>query len=231
MSDLTRKRVQTSKVADAIFKQLDSRLKKIPKAVDKEWRRQARRKITRGVRRYLNALENHSAGNRTDIRLVGAGANVIEYGTKPYDVKVGLLNSPHAKVGKNGRKYVDVPMTSTGAALTRILGKGVAKHLRAMPTYESGPRGLNKRPATLRKQLTKGGARKGTLARVDRAGLGGVIKEKKAQGKGVTYIRFRRASRKSGPWWHHGSQGKHVAREVMRSMPTVIKRVLSGRDL
>lgn len=57
----------------------------------------------------------------------------IESGTRPYDMKEGLLNSPSAHVGENGR-YLAVPFTySKGGSVGGKLPASVYKSLLKMP--------------------------------------------------------------------------------------------------
>ena len=36
--------------------------------------------------------------------------HMVEEGNKPFDMKPGLLNSPNVKIGKDGQKYISVPL-------------------------------------------------------------------------------------------------------------------------
>lgn len=58
---------------------------------------------------YVRGLRVEENGGDFTVKLNGFIPNAIEDGVSEFDMKPALLNSPNAKIGKNGKKYIKIP--------------------------------------------------------------------------------------------------------------------------
>lgn len=74
-----------------------------------EWVRMAQDELTATAGDYIGGITPIEYGDTwAQIKLLGWLPNAIEHGEPPFDTKPGLLDGPHAKMGKNG-PYNTVP--------------------------------------------------------------------------------------------------------------------------
>ena len=245
------KRVHIKGIKSEILARVDKRMRKMGPAVTKEWKSQARRKISRNLGRYLNAIVDESDGDTIKVTLRGKKANIIEHGMNAYDVKDYLIGprklAVNAKEGSKGR-YADIPFTQSQSSLARDLGSGIRKYARATPlarkynpdsgTYHEtpGPRP----PKTLLATALSGRVGRiqaKTLAKLRSKRHRGLMRESFFIRQGgrlvpaTQMVKFRRASRASGPWMRSPVPAKKIARLLQRRVKHIVNRVLSGRDI
>ena len=234
------KRRSVKAIKSEIMRKLDSRIDRLGPAVENEWRKEARRRLRKNVGRYLNAIINESDGDKIRITLRGKRAMVLEYGKEPFDMKDHLIGpkglARNAKQSASGITAV-IPFTTSKSSLARDLGSGIRKYVSAMPVARiektSGTFTSNKLQGADLLSVALSGkvkrAQKRTLDKI-RSQHKGLVLSQDAKGK-QHLVKFRTASRKSGPWLHPGVPAKRIARLVMRRIPHIIDRVMNGRNV
>lgn len=72
----------------------------------------AKSKLNTSFDNYMSAVTSKVEGNVLVVELDKDNwlANAVESGVGGFDIKAGLLNSPKAKIGKNGKKFIIVPI-------------------------------------------------------------------------------------------------------------------------
>lgn len=65
-------------------------------------------KLQKTKDRYIQALTVH--GSTIILDTEDFVVHLVEEGNKPFDMKVGMLASPKVKIGKDGQKYLVVPI-------------------------------------------------------------------------------------------------------------------------
>ena len=120
-------------------------------------------------------------------------ANAIEGGVSPYDMKVNLLSSPKAKTGKNGSKYIDIPITTkfNSSLVAKRFDVGDFMTKKNLPARNVKARGL-------RKAIRRGGKEiYGQYRHKESPLVRGTVASKTGQ-KGTALV-FRRVSTNSDP--------------------------------
>lgn len=98
---------------------IDSTVKEITAQFAREWEQTALRELGSTKNRYVQNLSVIDEG-----RMMGAVVldytkdpliQMLEEGASGFDMKEGFLNSPKAKTGKNGNKYLTIPFSWGGS--------------------------------------------------------------------------------------------------------------------
>ncbi len=81
---------------------------------------------------FLDALEQRTEDDAFLV-VLGAKASWIDDGLEPYDMHESLLRSPHAKVSKNGHRYMSIPFEQahTGSSPRPLSHSNLADTVRA----------------------------------------------------------------------------------------------------
>jgi hypothetical protein len=195
-----------------------------------------------GLRQAESFKASESAmGMKFEISLVGEMPNNFEFGMGSFDMKTvrpGWLGGMRAKIGKDGKKYVTIPMrhsTGSGARMgytgkaAAIEGPNLKTQLRrAVKQY-----GLDKMVMTATGQVAEG-----TVARIPKGApvhpyLKGMVRTQKAldvpkwRGSGQLTT-FRRLSENSKPsaWIHPGLKAANLLPEVESWLDSQLDRVI-----
>lgn len=174
---------------------------------------------------------------------------LIEKGIQPFDQKEGLLNSPKAKRGKDGKRFITVPyrhgtpgtvglpaMPPNVHSIAKNLGfsrrNGLLKSLWTGNRYTWGGR-LGDSPIGQRSQI--GGARQDAQGRgyTWKTGMfSGMVKMGKPNH--AQYLTFRRVSDNSDPrsWQHPGVKPRPIREAVVENTKKeVLQLVRSGFEM
>jgi len=224
--------IDTSDIAKEFFlskeeasDMIDFAVKGITAEFAKRWEIQAQRELHSVRDIYKSSIYVGDSGKYTGfVQLRGTLPNMIESGAKPFDMKIGMLASPKAKTGKNG-KYITIPFrwgTSGSSENFRVMPKVVEKIARKnLPSLVSEKglvqRGIGVKKVQLPKELQvpKNPIHKAPI----HTGIVHQIKtyEKSTGGK---FISFRRISDNSDPmsWIHKGFVARNLAEKALESM-------------
>lgn len=105
--------LQTVSMPRAALDRLQDRLShKVALKVAEEVKRQARSHLSHKTANIYNraVTVGKTADGETPVYLEGWLPLALEHGTKRFDMKPGLLASPKAKLSKEGKKYLVVPI-------------------------------------------------------------------------------------------------------------------------
>ncbi len=167
---------------------------------------------TEGSFPYIEILGGDDSFNNSG----GIGASVlIEEGAKPFDMKIGLLNSPKAKVGKNGKKYITVPFrhgTPGTSGFNSVMPTSLYQKIKSMPfgsVLKTGKIEGQDLSQYGKKTHWKSGKFQG-LTKVGREGHTG-------------YYTFRRVSEDSSGWIYPGQPAHKIFPGIINIMNNQIK--------
>lgn len=117
------------------FEEAHERFRELVELTRAEWVRMAQDELTASAGDYISGITPIEYGDTwAQIRLLGWLPNAIEHGHEPFDMKPGLLQGPHAKMGKNG-PYNTVPFRHGTPGTT---GKSVGKPMPITGYTKSG---------------------------------------------------------------------------------------------
>lgn len=146
----------------------------------------------------------------------GIGASMLlENGVTPFDIKKGLLNSPKAKTGKTGKKYITVPFqhgTPGTSGFSSVMPTSLYNKIKSMPVgsiLKNGTVGDKSLQEYGKKPNWKSGKFEG-LTKTGREGHTG-------------YFTFRRVSEDSTGWIHPGVKANPIFPKIVNMMENQIK--------
>lgn len=124
-------------------------LKGITDEVYSNWQRAVSAELKSTRQEYLNGIQIYKSGEfENTLALTGTLPKMLENGAAAFDLKVGLLQSSKAKIGKNGKIYITVPFrhASSGAigenpVFSNVMPRSVhalAKNLKATLSQVGG---------------------------------------------------------------------------------------------
>jgi hypothetical protein len=157
---------------------------------------------------------------KATITLRGTLPNMLEQGHDAFDIKPGILNGPHVKMGKDGSKFQDIPFIYGGPSQsligTKTLPKEVFKEANKM---QYGERYSDK---SRRKNWNMG--RPGGYEH--KTGIFDDLR-KGAKGSVDAFRTFRRISENSDPasWIHPGLKALHLAEKVVEFLNTQVEGI------
>lgn len=207
------------------------------------WYSSAARGLHSSRKAYLSNLQiGQITPLKKFIQLTGKLPNMIEDGVGAYDMKQGMLNSPKAKVGKKGKRYITIPFrhaTSDAlgedAAFSNVMPPeiyAIARTLRPMRTivgntikrpeslsFDSIPKRFqipNTRPA-----VSNLDTKKSYSAYQHKSPIyEGMIREEKTyeQATQGQYVTFRRISENSdaNSWINRGIMAHNFAKKALQ---------------
>jgi hypothetical protein len=171
---------------------------------------------------YLSAI-NHRRNGVGDYTVFldknNVIANIIEKGQSPYDMKVGLLNSPKAKTSKSGEKYIDVPIKSkfNSSIIAKRFDVGDFMHKGNLPIRNVKSRALRKKIVRKGQTIAEAYRHKESVL------VRGTVKTK--QGQQGTALVFRRVSVNSDPlaFFSKGTRKRNFFKKAIRQLKQEIK--------
>jgi len=216
---------------------LSACLESIPLLVRQEINTRATRQLDSTKSEYLNAL---SSGYEGDIYVVELKeeaklANMLEKGCSEFDLKVGLLKSPKAKMSKQGNKYIHVPMpqNKTGRDATTDKGQALQTKIRAALERPS----FAKAKIALRPDGTVSSMEQVISSDPETQGLYRVRKfasmeAYKAGGRphSTQHVLFRTVSENSKPgsWQHPGLRAQNILGQTQQWCDSVLPEMLAS---
>lgn len=193
---------------------------------DKEIKRQSGQYIRTIFVRYPENNDPFSAAVVAPVPY----ASVIEYGSKPHDLKPGLLNSPRARVTKSGKRYIIVPFRhKIPSSLYSDMPKVVYQEAKRLEPSRIVSRFRDER-SVIRYRYHWGGriteehlnemAGMGLITPLQAQRLAGMVRM-----HGVphsAYLTFRTVSENSpgGSWVHPGTPAHHFAERSLAATET-----------
>ena len=218
-----------------------------------EWIRIAQNNLASSAADYIAGIQPVEVdGHWARIHLVGDLPNAIENGKAPFDMKPGLLNGPHSKLGKNGRyntvpfrhgtpgttgKRVGEPMPITGHTPTGCptsLIYVAAKKLKPSVEGSAGSTTWGGRTGDfggygIRTKLPVKSGRPApyTWKSSPYASMYKIAKTYNSATQNQ-YVTFRRVSSNSDPasWWHPGIKARRLVNQVGDYMNDIVKRII-----
>lgn len=214
---------------------IDFSIKEITASFAREWEKIANEKLVTSRNEYVQSLivvdEGYGQGA---VLLRGWLPNAVEEGQSEFDIKIGLLNGPNAKVGKNGSKYNTVPFRygTSGSIEANFNGGLLPVEVYQVAKTKSVGTPLTKEelPQQFQEAKTvtvKAPAPKNFEEYTHKSSIyEGVIKnEDKVTGQS-TYSSFRRVSENSNvnSWQHPGIEAHHLAEQTLNNfdIPTQV---------
>lgn len=191
----------------------------------------AREKLHTSWLDYAHGLQDarsiQRAPGEVTITLVGKMANFLERGAGRFDMKPGLLASPHAKHSKDGKAYMDVPFRHglPGATTFRPMSQRAATNMaQAVQAVRKARGSINDvRIQTQGRTPGRGGQKVGVYDQMTRIpkDTGGSI--------GVQYRTFRRVSERSRKeaWMHPGFAGVNAFEAAVNDIAKDIPRIVT----
>jgi len=206
----------------------------------RNWEIMAQKSLRSSRQEYIRSLYVGEEGRYVGVVILrGVFPNMIEQGALPFDMKIGLLASPKAKMGKKG-KYITVPFrwATPGAIADNPVFSGVLPTdvyriiknqnslLTGLESRKRTPRGLATAELPPEHQRLKTRGRITTGSKVFEAYkhktalLSGVQRAEKTYEKAThgSYVTFRRVSEiGSDPdsWIHRGIVARKLAEEAL----------------
>lgn len=203
------------------------------------WEAQAKQSLFASKREYIDSIRVDSQGRFTGIAYLDPVtwlANAVEEGAPEFDMKEGLLRSPKAKQGKNGR-YMTVPFRfatpgsiGESSAFAGVMPAAIQQAVQKQEKEGGGGLSMSNIPSqhqmpqshSMRRKLqSEGFARlqKNTAMTSKYAGL-------KRNSLGSGYVTFRRVSEFSDAdaFIHPGIQARHLAEKAEALFTTTIPR-------
>lgn len=198
---------------------------------------------------YLQNINFFLSDNQAGFVLTGQLPNMLETGASAWDMKKNFLNSPKAKIGKNGAKYISIPFRHAtpsaigeNSAFSNVMTEAVYNEAKALKPFTSDYRtGMIQRGESLKaNQLNGKDAEKRTrpliIERAENLGANksaaythknsisdGMIRNEKTYEKGVqsSYMTFRRVSENSeiNSWIHKGFEARNFITQAANELP------------
>lgn len=161
-SDLTLRYAMSRSEANAIGQRAVEAA--IARVYEKTYR-SANENLNRTKDEYLSNLQRPSVGRlKASITLTGQLPNMVEQGAQAFDMKKGMLNSPKAKLTKDGRRYLIIPFRwatpsaqGGGAAFSGRMPTEIYKVMRTLRTTRTSYQGQHQSGQGLKKQSLAGG--------------------------------------------------------------------------
>lgn len=205
---------------------IDFTIKEITASFAREWEKTANQKLVTSRNEYVQSIivvdEGYAQGA---VLLRGWLPNAVEEGKDAFDIKIGLLNGPNAKTGKNGSRYNTVPFSqgTPGSLLENfnggILPVEVYQIAKAKPVGQPLTKGelLAKFQELKTVSVGEVGAKNFKQYTHKTSIYEGITKNKDKVTGQVTYNSFRRVSSNSdaNSWQHPGIEGHHLAEETL----------------
>jgi len=205
---------------------MDSATKAVTRSFAAVWEQEAVQQLRSTRQQYVNSLVVVDEGRLEGaVVLVGRLPNMVESGASEFDLKEGLLNSPKAKVGKEGQRYITVPFkVGAPGSLSENFNGGVLpaevhRVVKALPVDPATgkSRGTVKRDLPLKFQPPKVKSLSGGREYEHRNSVYEGVRKSVDRVGNVGYESFRRVSDNSDPlsWIHPGLEARHLAEAAL----------------
>lgn len=167
-------------------------------------------------------------------------ANAVEMGISGFDMKKGLLSSPKARIGKQGQRYLRVPMTKDPNRSAETMGteksqeyQKLIQHVMRKPKFSSSQIKSQHDGSVIEMQKLI----------TDEPKLQGYYRGRKfssasdffsgnKKGKNFQHVMFRVVSEfpsKTGATWEHpGIKPANIFKDVERDLPQLFETLLDG---
>lgn len=200
----------------------------------------AKNKLHSTYENYMDAVNINYEGHVLIIELDKNNwlANATESGASGFDIKKGLLNSPKAKTGKDGQKYISVPMqkdknrssasmgTEKGQEYQRLIEHVMRKPKFGLSNLQQGADGT---VVESQKLITDEPKLQG-FYRFRKLDSAKQFYSGKTQGIPFQHVMFRMVSEKGSKtgatWEHPGIKPAGIFRELERELPGIFETLL-----
>lgn len=240
MTDLNDKIQYLIKFGQALENGLNTTLQVLPVYTKQQIHMKAKRKLKTTLDTYMDGVETKFEDM---IFIVGMDkdnwlANALEVGVSPFDMKQGLLNSPHAKRNKQGQKYIRVPIQKEKDRQPSTLGtQKQQEYQRLINTVMNKPKFGNKQY-----KISETGSVTETQKIINNVPeLQGFYRfrqfedmkapfSSKSKGVPYQYVLFRTVSEKrsktGATWEHPGLKALNIYKELEQELPKIFETLL-----
>lgn len=195
-----------------------------------EWVNLARENLKLTTETYIENIGPIERPNNNEavITLTGVLPNMLEQGAASFDMKPGLLESPKAKTGKDGSRFIDIHFAHGTPTQTKVpsLPKDVFKKANTMQMGE--------------RYSDKNRRKNWNIGRPDgyehKTGIFDDMTRSRPKGEGLNEFKsFRRISDKSDPnaFIHPGLKALHLTEKVKDyldgQIDGIIENIMGGR--
>ena len=242
MADLIEKIEMVRKFGMAIQNGLEKSAAALPIVVRQQITTKAKTKLHSTLEPYLDGIQTDIENMVfiVDIDKDNWLANALEVGVSPFDMKNGLLNSPKAKTGKSGKKYIHVPIMKDAKRKADTMGteksqeyQRLIEHVMRKPKYGA---------STLKHQ-SDGTVIETQKVITDEPKLQGFYRFRKldsakrffsgkTQGIPFQHVMFRtvseNGSKTGADWSHPGIKALNIFKEIERELPQIFEKLLDS---
>lgn len=207
---------------------MDYTVKEMTYRFAREWEQEAVSILKNSRQEYINHLTVVDDGfAKGSVVLTGVLPNMVEQGADGFDIKIGLLNSPKAKTGKDGSKYITVPFKHgiPGSLQENFSGGVMPSEVHDIVKKKKVDSVSGKSKGLVKDELPKAfqEPQKKSLSENrsythKNAIYEGLRKSKDSAGN-TSYESFRRVSGNSAPesWGHPGIDAANLAEKTLQS--------------
>lgn len=235
------KQIETMlKFSQAIEAGVEKTIASLPIIARQQINSKARNKFHSTLETYMDAVQTKFDQNFFIIELEKDNwlANALEVGKSPYDMKNGLLNSPKAKMGKDGKRFIHIPIQKDAKRKSHTMGTEKAQeyqrlieHVMRKPKYGASSV-QHKADGTViesQKLMTSEPKLQG-MYRFRKLDSARTLFGGKTQGIPFQHVMFRTVSEnpsKTGATWEHpGFSGANIFKAVERELPLIFETLL-----
>lgn len=227
---------------DALQVGLDKTVATFPIIVRQQIEQKAKRKLKTSLHEYL---DNVNVGYDGMVLIIDINrdswlANAVELGVSAFDIKKGMFESPKAKVGKKGQKYMHIPMQKDVHLKPEDMGteksqeyQRIIQHVMQKPKFGASKNKMQHDGSILQTQklitdepMLQGFYRFRKLQSAEQ------LHGNKSKGVPFQHVMFRTVSEspsKTGAEWNHpGINPAHILKSLEPELPDLFNSLLYG---